>query len=135
MRVTVSSPTDGVHLVHPAQHVPTHEPLDEVAVVGVLEEGQRLAGPVRVAGHQLVAAGQDGVCDQQSSEVFAGCGQSEGGTVALPMRLWVGAPTLGLFSTVATFGTPRDVAASELAIETFLPADDATRRWLAEANG
>jgi len=46
----------------------------------------------------------------------------------------VGATTLRLYSTVAAFGTPRDVAASELAIETFLPADDATRRWLVEAN-
>lgn len=36
-----------------------------------------------------------------------------------------------LFST-ATFGTPLDVAAGELAIETFLPADAATRRWLAD---
>jgi len=41
---------------------------------------------------------------------------------------------LRLFSTVATFGAPRDVAASELVIETFLPADDATRRWLVEVN-
>jgi len=40
VRVTVSSPTDGVHLVHPSRHVPAHEPLDEVAVVEVLEEGQ-----------------------------------------------------------------------------------------------
>jgi len=35
---------------------------------------------------------------------------------------------------VATFGRPRNVTASELAIETFLPADDATRRWSAEAD-
>ena len=57
----------------------------------------------------------------------------EGGTFALPMQLRVGGTTLRLFSTVATFGTPLDVAASELAIETFLPADDATRHRLAEA--
>lgn len=54
-----------------------------------------------------------------------------GGTFALPMRLRVGDTSLALFSTVATFGTPLDVAASELAIETFLPADEPTRRWLA----
>lgn len=54
----------------------------------------------------------------------------EGSTFALPMQLRVGGQTLQLFSTVATFGTPLDVAASELAIETLLPADDATRRWL-----
>ncbi len=58
---------------------------------------------------------------------------SEGGAFALPMLLRVGEQTLRLFSTVATFGTPLDVAVSELAIETFLPADPATRRWLAES--
>jgi transcriptional regulator with XRE-family HTH domain len=59
---------------------------------------------------------------------------SDVGTFALPMQIRVGGTTLRLFSTVATFGTPLDVAASELAIETFLPADTATRRWLARAS-
>ena len=53
-----------------------------------------------------------------------------GPTFALPLELEVDGQRLRLYSTVATFGTPLDVAASELAIETFLPADDATRRWL-----
>lgn len=57
--------------------------------------------------------------------------EPDGGTFALPMQLRVGDQTLRLFSTIATFGTPLDVAASELAIETFLPADLATRQWLA----
>jgi len=59
--------------------------------------------------------------------------EPEGGTFALPMQLHIGDHTLRLFSTIATFGTPLDVAASELAIETFLPADAATRRWLTES--
>lgn len=42
---------------------------------------------------------------------------------------------LRLFSTVATFGTPLDVAASELAIETFVPADAETSAWLAASEG
>lgn len=58
--------------------------------------------------------------------------EADGGTFALPMQLRVGEQTLRLFSTVATFGTPLDVAASELAIETFLPADQASRRWLTQ---
>jgi transcriptional regulator with XRE-family HTH domain len=58
--------------------------------------------------------------------------ESDGSTFALPMQLQVGDQTLRLFSTIATFGTPLDVAASELAIETFLPADLATRQWLAQ---
>lgn len=60
-------------------------------------------------------------------------GETDAGTFALPMQLHVGNHTLRLFSTIATFGTPLDVAASELAIETFLPADGATRRWLTES--
>ncbi len=59
-------------------------------------------------------------------------GGTDAGTFALPMQLHIGDHTLRLFSTIATFGTPLDVAASELAIETFLPADAATRRWLTE---
>jgi hypothetical protein len=34
--------------------------------------------------------------------------------------------TLSLFSTTTVFGAPRDVTVSELAIETFYPADTAT---------
>ncbi len=55
---------------------------------------------------------------------------SSGPTFALPLELCVDGVQLRLYSTVATFGTPLDVAASELAVETFLPADEATRRWL-----
>jgi transcriptional regulator with XRE-family HTH domain len=62
----------------------------------------------------------------------ADAGSHRGPTFALPLELCVDGVQLRLYSTVATFGTPLDVAASELAIETFLPADDATRRWLSE---
>jgi transcriptional regulator with XRE-family HTH domain len=55
----------------------------------------------------------------------------EGATFALPLELEVDGAVLRMYSTIATFGTPLDVAASELAIETFLPADEATRRWFA----
>ena len=56
-----------------------------------------------------------------------------GPTFALPLELEVAGRPLRLYSTIATFGTPLDVAASELALETFLPADDATRAWLVAA--
>lgn len=42
---------------------------------------------------------------------------------------------LDLFSTVATFGTAQDVTVQELRIETFFPADDATRSALAQLAG
>lgn len=37
---------------------------------------------------------------------------------------------LSFLHTSMVFGTPRDVTLAELAIETFLPADDATRMAL-----
>ena len=37
---------------------------------------------------------------------------------------------LRLFSTLTTLGTPMDVTAQELRIESYFPADDATNDWL-----
>jgi len=38
--------------------------------------------------------------------------------------------TLRLFSTITSFGTPQDVALQEMRIESFFPADEATRAAL-----
>ena len=38
---------------------------------------------------------------------------------------------LSLFTTLTTFGTPRDITLEELSVELFFPADDATARQLA----
>lgn len=50
--------------------------------------------------------------------------------ILVPMRLRVGVATLSLFSTTTVFGTPRDITLSELAIESFYPADTATAAFL-----
>ncbi|KAA2261338.1 helix-turn-helix domain-containing protein [Solihabitans fulvus] len=50
--------------------------------------------------------------------------------LVLPMRLRHGDLELSFFSTVATFGTPMDITLTELAIETFFPADEQTREFL-----
>jgi transcriptional regulator with XRE-family HTH domain len=73
----------------------------------------------------------DALLAEVTAYPYTGGAGSDGGTFALPLELRVGTAVLHLYSTVATFGTPLDVAASELAIETFLPADDLTRRWFA----
>jgi hypothetical protein len=55
------------------------------------------------------------------------------GEVVLPMRLRGFRPAegeLAFFSTVATFGTPLDITVSELAIESFFPADAHTEAVL-----
>jgi transcriptional regulator with XRE-family HTH domain len=48
------------------------------------------------------------------------------GGLAVPFRLRTPAGTLSLISTTTVFGTPIDVTVSELALETFFPADEAT---------
>ena len=51
----------------------------------------------------------------------------EGSAILHPLRVRVGDQVLSLISTITVFGTPLDVTLSELAIESFFPADEATR--------
>lgn len=52
------------------------------------------------------------------------------GEVVVPMRVRFGDRELAFLSTVATFGTPLDITVSELVIESFFPADEATAQAL-----
>jgi hypothetical protein len=49
---------------------------------------------------------------------------------ALPLRIEHEGRTLSFISSISTFNTPMDVTVAELAIETFLPADPATVKYL-----
>ncbi|MBB5519263.1 helix-turn-helix transcriptional regulator [Amphiplicatus metriothermophilus] len=53
--------------------------------------------------------------------------------VFTPLTLRAGESVLSLFSATTVFGSPTDVTLSELAIESFFPADDATRALLSGA--
>lgn len=55
---------------------------------------------------------------------------SPAGDVVAPLLLATPAGTLALLYTVTVFGSPRDVTVDEIAVETFFPADDATRALL-----
>jgi hypothetical protein len=50
--------------------------------------------------------------------------------VYVPLRLRTAAGVLNLISIITVFGTPVDITLSELALETFFPADDETARVL-----
>jgi transcriptional regulator with XRE-family HTH domain len=50
--------------------------------------------------------------------------------ILVPLRLRVDDTVLSLFSTTTVFGTPREVTLSELAIESFYPADAPTAEFL-----
>ncbi|WP_380284946.1 helix-turn-helix domain-containing protein [Kitasatospora purpeofusca] len=54
---------------------------------------------------------------------------------ALPLRIAHEGRVLSFLSTIATFNTPMDVTVSELAMETFLPADPETAAYLQAAVG
>jgi transcriptional regulator with XRE-family HTH domain len=53
--------------------------------------------------------------------------------ILVPLRLRVDGTVLSLFSTTTVFGTPREVTLSELAIESFYPADAPTAEFLRSA--
>jgi transcriptional regulator with XRE-family HTH domain len=55
---------------------------------------------------------------------------TRGTAIALPIRIRKGALRLDLFSTITTFGTPLDVTAQELRLESMFPADAASERAL-----
>jgi transcriptional regulator with XRE-family HTH domain len=46
--------------------------------------------------------------------------------IVVPLRIRVGDDVLSFFTTTMVFGTPLDITLSELAIESFFPADDRT---------
>ncbi|WP_305825000.1 MmyB family transcriptional regulator [Massilia brevitalea] len=47
----------------------------------------------------------------------------------LPMQLRKDGVALNLFTTITTLGTPHDVTVHELRLESFFPADAASREW------
>ena len=53
--------------------------------------------------------------------------------IAVPLRLRTHAGVLSLLSTITVFGTPVEITLSELSVEAFYPADDATAQILRAA--
>lgn len=76
-----------------------------------------------------VDTGPEGAEDPDDAAAFAL------GTFALPLRIEHGGQILTFLSSISTFNTPMDVTVAELAIETFLPADPATAKYLMSALG
>jgi transcriptional regulator with XRE-family HTH domain len=97
-------------------------------IVNFEEYAGHLVGRLR---RQLEASGDTGL-DELLTEALAYPGvaaseQAVTGGVVLPLRLALpDGPTLAFFSTMTVFGAPLDVTVSELAVESFYPADEAT---------
>jgi transcriptional regulator with XRE-family HTH domain len=56
--------------------------------------------------------------------------ESEYGSVVIPLQMKTPSGVLSFFSTTTVFGTPLDITLSELALESFYPADAATTEAL-----
>ncbi|MEV6583361.1 helix-turn-helix transcriptional regulator [Streptomyces sp. NPDC051582] len=70
----------------------------------------------------------------QDSGAGPGAGPGEGSAcLALPLLIEHDGHLLSFVSSIATFNTPMDVTVSELAVETLLPADAATAKYLQAA--
>jgi transcriptional regulator with XRE-family HTH domain len=70
--------------------------------------------------------------DLRSYPLPARSGPVSAGNVAIPFKLRHNGEVLSFISTTMVFGTPVDVTLSELALETFFPADELTARRLKE---
>lgn len=53
----------------------------------------------------------------------------------VPVQLEVDGTALSMFTTLTTFGTPRDITLEELCVELFFPADEATEAALRSGGG
>jgi transcriptional regulator with XRE-family HTH domain len=68
--------------------------------------------------------------DLKSYPIPARSGPLPPDNVAIPLKLRHDGGVLSFFSTTMVFGTPVDITLSELALETFFPADDVTAERL-----
>jgi transcriptional regulator with XRE-family HTH domain len=89
---------------------------------------------------QQIALGGDPVLIRLMAELLAlpapenrGTATDHGG-IAVPLRLRLGGSELSFISTTTLFGTPLDVTLTEIALETFFPADAATAAALSGRN-
>src|SRR4051812_12929969 len=73
--------------------------------------------------------------DLKSYSIPARSGPLAPDTVAVPFKLRHENEVLSFFSTTMVFGTPVDITLSELALETFFPADELTALRLKEMAG
>jgi transcriptional regulator with XRE-family HTH domain len=93
----------------------------------------RYAGHVIARLRRLVTQTPDAVLRELLDEFgdLGGAHAAGDDGVVLPLVLDVDGTPVRMFSTIATFGSPHEVTLSELAIETFYPADPASAAVLA----
>jgi len=89
---------------------------------------ERLRRQVMVSGDEVLARLLEELSayPAPSSAEQAKAGHGEAAAIAVPFRLRSDTGILSFISTITVFGTPVDVTLSELALESFFPADEHT---------
>jgi transcriptional regulator with XRE-family HTH domain len=90
----------------------------------------RLLRQIEVTADRVLEELLNELCGYPSSGEGAGGDNEEYAGVAVPFRLVTERGVLSFISTTTIFGTPVDVTLSELALESFFPADAATANIL-----
>jgi transcriptional regulator with XRE-family HTH domain len=85
----------------------------------------RLRREIATHGDERVVALHDELCTYPGV-VGSPSPTDTAGALFVPLVLRTGQGVLTFFSTIATFGTARDVTVAELSVESFFPADEAT---------
>ena len=117
---------------------------EERALKGALVNFEEVAHSIVTRLHREVSAeGKDGAAERLLARVLAYPGLPKKFHVAdpgaqldlmIPVHFRKGNLDVKLFTTLTTLGTPLDVTLDELRIESYYPADDATRAWLREVS-
>jgi transcriptional regulator with XRE-family HTH domain len=90
----------------------------------------RLQQQVQASADPTLAALADELCAYPAPPLEGGHAAPADASVYLPLQLRSSVGLLNFISTVTVFGTPTDITLSELAMETFFPADAATMQAL-----
>lgn len=88
---------------------------------------------VRLTGDPALVAIRDEVSGYPTVAGLADRVPTDEPTLLVPVVLDIDGTDVALFTTLTTFGTPRDVTLDELAVELFFPADDAAEAALRAA--
>jgi transcriptional regulator with XRE-family HTH domain len=90
----------------------------------------RLAHEIDMTGDAILTDLLDELRAYPSGATGRPAAKDDLGGIAVPFRVRLGEETLSFISATTVFGTPVDVTLSELAIESFFPADDDTAEAL-----
>ena len=105
----------------------------DLCIVGAGAAGISMAREFAAGSHRVILLESGGLVP--SAAAAARVSQSRGPTPVMLVHVRKGDQDLRLFTTITTLGTPIDVTAQELRIESYFPADEATdrliRSWVA----